>query len=44
LPGIPDLVDAALASAVFLGAGWAVGMLRQEVREALALRRVLWWR
>jgi O-antigen/teichoic acid export membrane protein len=43
IPGaLPDLVAAAVAGAVFLGVGWAIGMVPQEVREMAApLRRAL---
>ena len=40
LPALPDLVASALAGALFLGVGWAIGMIPQEVREMAApLRR-----
>jgi hypothetical protein len=41
LPAVlPDLVAAALAGALFLGVGWAIGMIPQEVRAmARPLRR-----
>jgi O-antigen/teichoic acid export membrane protein len=40
LTALPDLVASALAGALFLGVGWAIGMIPQEVREIAApLRR-----
>src|SRR5665213_116486 len=36
IPGIPDLVAAALAGVVFLGVGQAIGMLPDELRAALS--------
>jgi O-antigen/teichoic acid export membrane protein len=44
IPGLPDLVSAALAGAVFLGVGQLIGMVPKEVHEAFALRRLLAWR
>jgi O-antigen/teichoic acid export membrane protein len=41
IPGIPELAAAALAGALFLAVGQAVGMVRPEVHEAFALRRLL---
>jgi hypothetical protein len=38
IPGIPDLVAAALAGLVFLGVGQLIGMLPSEVRDALGPR------
>lgn len=35
IPGLPDLVAAALAGLVFLGAGYAIGMVPAELRDAL---------
>ncbi len=35
IPGVPDLAAAALAAAVFLAAGAALGMVPQELRDAL---------
>lgn len=39
IPGLPDLVAAALAGAAFLAVGQCVGMVPPEVRAALRLRR-----
>jgi O-antigen/teichoic acid export membrane protein len=41
LPGLPDLVAAALSGAVFLGVGQLIGMVPSEVRDAFALRELL---
>jgi O-antigen/teichoic acid export membrane protein len=41
IPGLPDLAAAALAGAVFLGTGWAIGMVPDEVRAALGPRGLL---
>lgn len=41
IPGLPDLVAAALAGALFLGVGQLIGMIPKEVHEAFAPRRVL---
>jgi O-antigen/teichoic acid export membrane protein len=41
IPGLPDLVAAALAGALFLGVGQLIGMVPQEVHEAFGLRRLL---
>lgn len=38
IPGIPDLVAAALAGIAFLGVGQLIGMLPSEVRDALGPR------
>jgi O-antigen/teichoic acid export membrane protein len=38
IPGIPDLLAAALAGVLFLGVGARIGMVRDEVHEALGLR------
>jgi O-antigen/teichoic acid export membrane protein len=38
LTGIPDLVAAALAGALFLGVGWLIGMVPEELRHALGPR------
>ena len=35
IPGLPDLGAAALAGAVFLGAGWLIGMVPAQARTAL---------
>jgi O-antigen/teichoic acid export membrane protein len=44
IPGLPDLLAAALAGALFLGVGQLIGMIPKEVHEALALRRLIPWR
>jgi len=44
IPGLPDLVAAALAGAAFLGVGQLIGMIPKEVHEAFALGRLIWWR
>jgi O-antigen/teichoic acid export membrane protein len=44
VPGLPDLVSAALAGALFLGVGQLIGMVPKEVHEAFGLRRLLAWR
>ena len=41
IPGLPDLAAAALAGAVFVVAGWAIGMVPEEVRAALGPRGLL---
>lgn len=41
LPGLPDLVVAALAGALFLIVGQLIGMLPPELRDALGRRRLL---
>lgn len=41
LPGLPDLVAAALAGALFLGVGWLIGMVPKELREELGPRGLL---
>lgn len=38
LPGLPDLVAAVLAGVVFLAVGWLIGMVPEELREALGPR------
>jgi O-antigen/teichoic acid export membrane protein len=38
IPGLPDLVAAALAGALFLGVGWLIGMVPEELRDALGPR------
>jgi O-antigen/teichoic acid export membrane protein len=42
IPGVPDIGAAALAGAVFALAGWAIGMVPEEVRAEV--RTVLRWR
>lgn len=44
IPGLPDLVAAALVGALFLGVGHLVGILPEELGDALGLRRLLAWR
>jgi O-antigen/teichoic acid export membrane protein len=44
LPGLPDLVSAALAGALFLGAGQLIGMVPAQLHDALGSRRLLRWR
>jgi O-antigen/teichoic acid export membrane protein len=44
IPGLPDLVAAVLAGAIFLGVGQLIGMVPKEVHEAFALRRLISWR
>jgi O-antigen/teichoic acid export membrane protein len=44
LPGLPDLVAAALAGVLFLGIGQLIGMVPKELHEALPWRRLLAWR
>ena len=41
LPGLPDLAAAALAGVLFLGVGWLIGMLPDELRDALGPRGLL---
>jgi O-antigen/teichoic acid export membrane protein len=41
IPGLPDLVAAALGGFVFLGVGYLVGMVPEELREALGPRGLL---
>jgi O-antigen/teichoic acid export membrane protein len=41
LPGLPDLVAAALAGVLFLGVGQLIGMVPKEVHEAFDLRKWL---
>ena len=41
IPGLPDLVAAALAGVVFLAVGQLIGMVPEELRDALAQRRAL---
>ncbi len=43
IPGIPDLLAAALAGGLFLGAGQLIGMVPPEVHEALGSRGLLRW-
>jgi O-antigen/teichoic acid export membrane protein len=40
---LPDLVAAALAGALFLGVGWTIGMVPQEVRDAIGPSGPLAW-
>jgi hypothetical protein len=35
IPGLPDLLAAALAGVLFLGVGQLIGMLPEELRDAL---------
>jgi O-antigen/teichoic acid export membrane protein len=44
LPGLPDLAAAALSGALFLGVGWAIGMVPSELREVVGPGGVLPWR
>ena len=44
IPGLPDLLAAALAGALFLGVGQLIGMVPKEVHEAFELRRLIVWR
>jgi O-antigen/teichoic acid export membrane protein len=39
--GLPDLLSAGLAGALFLGVGQLIGMIPKEVHEAFALRHLL---
>jgi O-antigen/teichoic acid export membrane protein len=41
LSGIPDLVAAALAGVVFIGFGWAIGMVPKELSQELGRRGLL---
>jgi O-antigen/teichoic acid export membrane protein len=41
LPGLPDLVAAALAGALFLGVGQLIGMVPEELHDALGPRGLL---
>jgi lipopolysaccharide exporter len=41
VPGLPDLVAAALGGALFLGVGQLIGMVPDEVHEAFPWRRLL---
>jgi O-antigen/teichoic acid export membrane protein len=41
LTGIPDLVAASLAGVLFLGVGWLIGMVPEELRHALGPRGLL---
>jgi O-antigen/teichoic acid export membrane protein len=38
IPGLPDLLAAALAGALFVGVGWLIGMVPDELRDALGPR------
>jgi O-antigen/teichoic acid export membrane protein len=44
LPGVPDLAAAALAGVLFLGVGQLIGMVPEEVHDALSSRGLLRWR
>lgn len=44
VPGLPDLLAAALSALVFLGVGLAIGMVPQELRAALRPDGPLPWR
>jgi O-antigen/teichoic acid export membrane protein len=44
IPGLPDLLAAALAGGIFLGVGQLIGMIPKEVHEAFELRRLISWR
>jgi O-antigen/teichoic acid export membrane protein len=44
IPGLPDLLAAALAAVLFLGVGQLIGMVPKELHEAFRLRRLLAWR
>lgn len=44
VPGLPDLVAAALSAVVFLGVGLLIGMVPQEVRAAIRPDGPLPWR
>jgi hypothetical protein len=41
IPGLPDLVAAALTGLVFLGVGQLIGMIPAELRDALGPRGLL---
>jgi hypothetical protein len=41
LPGVPDLIAAGLAGVLFLGVGQLIGMVPEEVRDALGPRGLL---
>ncbi len=41
IPGLPDLVSAVLAGALFLGVGQVIGMVPKELHEAFGLWRLL---
>jgi O-antigen/teichoic acid export membrane protein len=41
IPGLPDLLAAALAGVLFLGVGHLIGMLPEELPDALGLRGLL---
>jgi O-antigen/teichoic acid export membrane protein len=41
IPGLPDFIAAALAGVVFLGVGQLIGMVPEEVRDALGPRGLL---
>lgn len=44
IPGMPDLLAAALGALTFLGVGQLIGMVPPEVHDALGFQRLLWWR
>ncbi|HEU5142532.1 MAG TPA: polysaccharide biosynthesis C-terminal domain-containing protein [Solirubrobacterales bacterium] len=39
--GLPDIAAAVLSGALFLGVGWAIGMVPAELRQQIDLRRLL---
>lgn len=41
IPGLPELVSAAIAGLVFLGVGQLIGVIPEEVHEAFGWRRLL---
>jgi O-antigen/teichoic acid export membrane protein len=41
VPGLPDLVAAALSGLLFLGVGQLIGIIPEELRDALGRRRLL---
>jgi hypothetical protein len=41
IPGLPDLVAAALTGLLFLGVGQLIGMIPAELRDALGPRGLL---
>jgi O-antigen/teichoic acid export membrane protein len=44
LPGLPDFLAAALAGVLFLGVGQLIGMVPEELHDALGSRGLLRWR
>jgi O-antigen/teichoic acid export membrane protein len=40
ISALPDILAAALSGAIFLGAGWAIGMVPDELRHALGPRGI----